>query len=99
VGVFGRSGPKRVVVKEYGRDLLVLAALNPIPGLNPLMTVLVPRLIEGRAESQARAIEKDATLMAKRGYRIVSSQEYAPRPGITYHKVTYELIKLTSVPA
>jgi len=92
IGLFRKTKLKRVVVKEYGRDLLLLAALNPIPGLNPLMTALMPRLVEGRLESQARAIEKDATLMAKRGYRIVSSQEYAPRPGIAYHKVTYELI-------
>jgi hypothetical protein len=83
---------KRVVVKEYGRDLLFLAALNPIPGFSPLLTILMPRLVEGRVESQARAIEKDASLMAKRGYRVVSSEEYAPRPGIAYHKVTYELI-------
>ena len=94
MSLFGKAEPKRVVVKEYGRDLLLLAALNPIPGLNPLMTVLMPRLVEGRAELQARAIEKDAALMAKRGYRIASSQEYAPRPGITYRKVTYELIEL-----
>jgi hypothetical protein len=92
IGLSGKTKPKRVVVKEYGRDLVLLAALNPIPGLNPLMTALMPRLVEGRLESQTRAIERDATLMAKRGYRVVASQEYTPRPGIAYHKVTYELI-------
>lgn len=92
IGLFGTARPKRVVVKEYGRDLIFLSALNPIPGLSPLMTALMPLLLQGRLESQARAIEKDATLMAKRGYRVVSRHEYAPRPGVAYHKVTYELI-------
>jgi hypothetical protein len=58
----------------------------------------MPRLVEGRLESQARAIKTDPTVMAKRGYRVVSSEEYAPRPGIAYHKVTYELINGPSNP-
>lgn len=88
---FGKAKPKRVVVKEYGRDSFL--------GLiNPLMTffILGARNATARTKYQARLIEKmedESVEMQKLGYRVVSSQEYErPALGITYFKVTYELV-------
>jgi hypothetical protein len=87
-----RREPKRVVVKEYGRDSFL--------GLiNPIMTFLVLGASgrAGRSAYQTRLtekVERDAIEMARRGYRVTSSQEYErPNLGITYFKVTYELIE------
>jgi hypothetical protein len=90
MGLFGKAEPKRVVVKEYGRDSFL--------GLiNPLMTFLIlsGRGSTARSNYQARLIEKmedDSVAMQRLGYRMVSSREYErPALGITYFKVTYEL--------
>jgi hypothetical protein len=39
-------------------------------------------------------MEDDAVAMTRQGYRVVSCGEYGmPRLGITYHKVTYQLVE------
>ena len=89
---FGKAEPKRVVVKEYGRDSFL--------GLiNPLMTLFIfgARGSTARTNYQARIIEKmedDSVAMQRLGYRVASSQEYErPALGISYFKVTYELVE------
>lgn len=91
MGLFGEAKPKRIVVKEYGRDSLL--------GLiNPIMTLLIlgGRGTRGRSNYQARLMEnmdKDAAAMFRQGYRISSSREYERATlGISYYKVTDELI-------
>jgi hypothetical protein len=93
MGLFAMAKPKRIVVKEYGRDLILFAAMNP------LMSLLMVRVLgrTGRSpQYEARvalAMEQDAVKMAKLGYRIVSTREYeVPRFGIGYQQVTYELV-------
>ena len=92
MGLFGEAKPKRVVGKEYGRDSFL--------GLiNPIMTFLLlgARGANYRTQYQdrlAQKMEDDAAEMARRGYRIVSSREYArPAFGVSYLKVTYELVE------
>ena len=87
MGLFGRGAAKRIVVKEYGRNSFVgLAVL-------PLALLLGRQGMENRREAQVREMEKDAAEMLKRGYRIVSTQEYRlPLLTISYLKVTYELM-------
>ena len=49
--------------------------------------------MNGWQESAARDTEDDAVAMARRGYRVVASGEYGiPLLGITYYKVTYQLV-------
>jgi hypothetical protein len=92
MGLFGKAKPRRIEVKEYGRDSFL--------GLiNPLMTffILGARSTTARGNYQARLIEKmedDSVEMRRRGYRVVSSREYERSAlGITYFKVTYELVE------
>ena len=67
--------------------------------INPLMTffILGARSTTARGNYQARLIEKmedDSVEMRRRGYRVVSSREYERSAlGITYFKVTYELVE------
>jgi hypothetical protein len=74
MGFVGKAKPKRVVVKEYGRDSFL--------GLmNPLLTffILGARRAVARSNYQARLIEKmedDSVEMQRMGYRVVSSREY-----------------------
>lgn len=91
MGLFGEAKPKHIVVKQYGRDSFL--------GLiNPIMTLLIlgGRGTRGRSNYQARLMEnmeKDAAAMIRQGYRISSSREYERTAlGISYYKVTYELI-------
>jgi hypothetical protein len=92
IGFFGKAKPKRVVVKEYGRDSFLSL-------INPLMTffILGARNATARSNCQARLIEKmedDSVEMHTRGDRVVSSREYErPALGITYFNVTYELVE------
>jgi hypothetical protein len=91
VGLIGKAKPKRVVVKECGRDSF-LGLINPIMTL----LILCGRGTTGQSNYQARLmekLEKDAAAMLKRGYRIASSREYERTTlGISYYKVTYELV-------
>ena len=92
MGFVGKAKLKRVVVKEYGRDTFF--------GLiNPLLTfhILGARSATTRGNYQARLIEKmedDSVEMQRMGYRVVSTREYERSAlGITYFKVTYELVE------
>jgi len=45
-------------------------------------------------ERLALAVERDALAMRRRGYRIASTHDYTmPLFGVTYRKVTYELME------
>lgn len=86
MGLFGRSTPQRVIVKEYGRGSF-LALISPL-----LSFFMANRGMNGWQQRVAHEMELDAQAMLNRGYHIVSSREYEmPILGITYHKVTYEL--------
>lgn len=83
---------RRVVVKEYGRDSILFAAINPLM-TSLMVNVLGMKSPSGSADRIALAMENDAVKMAQRGYRIVSTHEYEqPRLGVSYYKVTYELV-------
>lgn len=85
---FRSNEPKRIVVREYGRDSF-LGLLSPLLALITV-GILGP---DRRAATIERAMEKDAALMFARGYRIASTHEYTvPRLGVGYLKVTYELV-------
>jgi hypothetical protein len=76
--------PGRVVVKTSGRGGLL--------GLiSPLFAFLMARQgLNGWQQRALREMEDDTVTMARRGYRIVSSEEVAmPLFGITYYRVTY----------
>jgi hypothetical protein len=96
VPLFGTK-PQRIVVREYGRDSMVFAAVNPLM-TSLMVNVLGMKNPSGSADRIALAMEKDAVKMAERGYRIVSTHEYEqPRLGISYYKVTYELVDSAKV--
>ena len=78
--------PDRVVVKNYGRGGLL--------GLiSPLFAFLMARQgMNGWQQRATREMQDDAVAMARRGYRVVSTEEYTmPLFNITYYTVTYEL--------
>jgi hypothetical protein len=76
--------PERVV-KTYGRGSF-LGFLSPI-----LAAVMASAGMRGWQETALREMEDDAVDMARRGYRVIASEELGyPRLGMTYHKVTYE---------
>ncbi len=80
-----RASPEPLVVKTYGRGGL-LGLLSPL-----LAWAMASRSMNGWQQRAIREMEDDAAAMARRGYRVVSSNEYSIRPfGITYYKVTYE---------
>jgi hypothetical protein len=98
MGLFGKAKPRRIV-KEYGRERFLVL-------LNPVITAFVANMLrnKGRLPSEDRvdqAIEKDAIEMAKKGYRIASSEEFETPPvgipplRVAYQKVTYELLDPT----
>jgi hypothetical protein len=84
---FAPAAPKPIVVKTYGRGSLVgLLSL-------PFAFLMASRGMNGWQESAARDMEGDAVEMARQGYRVASSGEYGiPLLGITYLKVTYQLV-------
>ena len=87
MGVVEKSKP-RVIVKTYGRGSL-LGLLSV-----PFAFLMASRGMNGSQESAARDMEDDAVAMTRQGYRVVSCCEYGmPRLGITYHKVTYQLVE------
>jgi len=84
----GAGGKRRaVVVKTYGRgSLLGLLSL-------PFAFLMASRGMHGWQESAARDMEDDAVAMARQGYRVLASGEYGiPRLGISWYKVTYQLV-------
>ncbi len=86
---FWRSSPPRTVVKTYGRDSLI-ALVNPFLAL---MARTVGFQLRLKSEDQvALEMERDAIAMLRKGYRVVSSQQFEIAPfGAIWHKVTYEL--------
>ena len=86
MGVVEKSKP-RVIVKTYGRGSL-LGLLSV-----PFAFLMASRGMNGSQESAARDMEDDAVATARQGYRVVASGEYGiPLLGITYFKVTYQLV-------
>jgi hypothetical protein len=85
--LFGPAEPKPVVVKTCGRgSLLGLLSL-------PFAFLMASGGMNGWQESTARDLEDDAVAMARQGYRVGASGEYGiPLLGITYFKVTYQLV-------
>ena len=86
--------PKRTVVREYGRDsVLVWANLL----LAPLFAVLGLRVGLQSEEQLAARIEADAAAMRKKGYLVASTQTFslpvvgAPRQTANWYRVTFEL--------
>lgn len=93
--LFGASEPKCIIVREYGRDsLLVWANLL----LAPLFTALGLRVGIQSEERLAARIEADTAAMRKKGYLVASSQTFslpvlgAPRGAARWYRVTFELV-------
>ena len=89
----GNGAPARVVVKDYGRDsLLVWANLL----LAPLFTLLGLRVGLQSEEQIAARIQSDTAAMRKRGYLVSSAQTFslpgivAPAAAANWYRVTYE---------
>jgi hypothetical protein len=89
----GKSDPKRIVVKTYGRDSILFGLVSPL-----IASLFAGRFgAAARSEAQVRAMENDANDMVRRGYRIVSSREYKlPGLGMLYREVRYELVDSTA---
>jgi hypothetical protein len=89
-----RSRPKPVVVRQYGRDSLLVWA-NIL--LAPLMTALGLRVGLRSDEQIAERMAEDAAAMRRKGYLVASTETFAlPVPGsrdagARWYRVTYEL--------
>lgn len=82
-------GKKKVVVKLY-HDESALVTLRP----DRLATIFLTVGIKGRAKSLEQVVQGDASRMAKKGYRIVSSSNGGNVLfGGRTQTVTYELIR------
>jgi hypothetical protein len=77
--------PPLRVVKTYGRGSFLGL-------LSPLLALLMARQgMNGWRQSAAREMEDDAAVMARKGYRVASSDEIGvPLLGIVAFRVTYE---------
>lgn len=77
-------------MKTYGTDSLV-GLLSPLLGM-----LFASQGMRARLQSEARILAKmeaDAEVMARQGYRVVSSVTYEIRAfGVAWEKVTYELV-------
>jgi hypothetical protein len=88
----GRT-PATVVVREYGRDSLVVWA-NLL--LGPLFAALGIRVGLQSEERLSARIEADAAAMRRRGYLVASVETFslpvigAPRSTASWCRVTYE---------
>lgn len=92
--LLGPSEPKRMVVREYGRDsVLVWANLL----LAPLFAALGLRVGVQSEEQLTARIAADAAAMRKKGYLVASTQTFslpvigAPRQPANWYRVTFEL--------
>ena len=85
--LFEPAEPKPIIAKTYDRgSLLGILSL-------PFAFLMASRGMNGWRESAARDMADDAVAMARQGFRVVASGEYGiPRLGITYFKVTYQLV-------
>lgn len=92
----GRSAPKPVVVREYGRDSLLVWA-NVL--LAPLFAALGLRVGLQSEERLAARIEADAAAMRQRGYLVASMETFAlpvlgaPATAAKWYRVTFELVR------
>lgn len=90
----GRGTVERVVVREYGRDSVLIWA-NLL--LAPLMAALGLRVGIRSEEQVAAMIEADTASMRKKGYRVASVQTFSlPVIGssdrtASWYRVTFEL--------
>ena len=90
----GRSGPELVIVREYGRDSL-LVWVNVL--LAPVLAALGRRVGLQSEERLVARIEADATEMRKRGYFVTKTERFAlpltaaPQFEAQWYRVTYEL--------
>lgn len=98
-GLFGSAQPQRSVVREYGRDsLLVWANLL----LAPLFAALGLRVGIQSEEQLAARIEADAAAMRTKGYLVASTQKFslsvigAPRQTANWYRVTFEFVSAPS---
>jgi len=91
--LIGRGTPPRVIVKDYGRDSLLIWG-------NLLLAPLFARLglrVGLRSEEQISAlIQADATAMRKKGYLVASVQTFslpgivAPGAAANWYRVSFE---------
>ena len=82
----GTRRPPQRVVKVYGLGSL-LGAWSLL-----IAYLMAAGGMHGWRDSAIRDMEKDAVELEKRGYRVVSTDEYAlPLFGMGYFKVVYEL--------
>ena len=92
--LLARSQPERVIVREYGRDSLLVWA-NIV--LAPLFAALGLRLGLRSDERVARLMEEDVTRMRRRGYLVSSIETFSlPVPGghgtsAHWYRITFEL--------
>ncbi len=94
MGVFGASAPRPVIVRDYGRDSLLVWA-NML--LAPLFAALGLRVGLRSEEQLAARMQADAAAMRRKGYLVASVQTFSlPVLGArdttaSWHRVTYEL--------
>ena len=88
------DAPKRNVVKTYGRgSLLGFLSL-------PFAMIMARLGMHGWQDSALRAMEDDAIVMARAGYRVVETRQLGwPQLGIVSFRVTYELVAQSADPA
>jgi hypothetical protein len=93
-GLIGHSERRRTVVREYGRDsLLVWANLL----LAPVFAGLGLRVGLQSEEQLAARIEADAAEMRKKGYLVASTEAFSlavigvPRRSANWYRVTFQL--------
>ncbi len=92
--ISGSAAPKRVVVRTYGRDSLLVWA-NVL--LAPVMAALGLRVGLRSEEQLAARMDADAAVMRQKGYLVTSVQTFslpvigAPRQPANWYRVTFEL--------
>jgi hypothetical protein len=93
IGWFGGPESRRVVVREYGRDSLLVWS-NLLLGW--LFAALGLRIGIQSEEQLAERIEADAAAMRERGYLVASIQTFSlpvigARRTANWYRVTFEL--------
>lgn len=92
-GLLGRSTPRPVVVRQYGRDSMLVWA-NVL--LAPLFAALGLRVGLQSEERLAARIEADTAELRKRGYLVASVETFtlpvvgAPEHPANWYRVTFE---------